>query len=90
MPDGFQPIIYKSYWPVVSHEVCTLVQEAFNTNVIPPKLAKTLIVLIHKGDNPTSLKDFRLISLCNVLFKFISKVLVNRIRPHLDTIIGPL
>lgn len=35
-------------------------------------------------------KEFRPINLCNVLFKLISKVLVNRVRPYLDSIIGPL
>lgn len=32
---------------------------------------------------------FRPISLCNVLLKIISKVLVHRICPHLDSIINP-
>lgn len=54
------------------------------------KAARTLIVLILKNDNPTSLKEFRPISLCNVLLKVVSKVIVNRVRPHSDNIIGSL
>ena len=34
------------------------------------------------------LKDFRSISLCNVIYKVISKCLVNRLRPFLDSIIS--
>jgi hypothetical protein len=49
----------------------------------------TAIVLIPKGDNPEELKDFRPISLCNVIYKVISKCLVNRLRPWLGEIISP-
>nr|KYP52350.1 Retrovirus-related Pol polyprotein from type-2 retrotransposable element R2DM [Cajanus cajan] len=55
-----------------------------------PNLVETLIVLILKIDSPLFFKDFRPISLYSVLFKIISKVLVNRISLHLNKNIGPL
>lgn len=51
-------------------------------------LKDTFIVLIPKGNDPKSLKDCRLISLCNVIYKVISKCLVNRLRPLLDELIS--
>lgn len=89
-PDGFQPIFFRSYWNIASNDVWELVAKAFSTGSIPEHLAETLIVPIPKIDDPQSLRDFRPISLCNVLLKVISKVLVGRIRPHLEEIIGPL
>lgn len=40
-------------------------------------------------NGPSSFKEFRPISLCNTIYKLITKVLVNRLRPFLDQIIGP-
>lgn len=88
--DGFQLVFYKNFWNVVANDVWEMVSMAFSSGTFNPALAKTLIVPIPKIDSPLSFKDFRPISLCNVLFKTISKVLVNRIRLHLDKIIGLL
>lgn len=46
----------------------------------PPSLNMTNITLILKGKVKTSLKDWRLIALCNVVYKIISKVLKNRLK----------
>ncbi|XP_057432083.1 uncharacterized protein LOC130724829 [Lotus japonicus] len=50
----------------------------------------SLVVLIPKVDFPKHLKEFRPISLCTVIYKIITKVLVGRIRPYLGDLIGPL
>lgn len=49
---------------------------------------QTNITLVHKKKGVCSMKDFRPISLCNVLYKFVAKVLSNRIRIVLDSIIS--
>ena len=51
---------------------------------------ETLIVLIPKRENLVHLREFHMISLCNVIYKVITKVLVNRLRPYQANIIGPL
>lgn len=66
-------MIYQKYWNLVGEEttrVCLQVPEA---SVSP--LNKTLIALIPKVNNPKEMEDYRLISLCNVIYKIIAKVL---------------
>jgi hypothetical protein len=46
-------------------------------------------VLIPKIQNLTSVNHYRPISLCNVVYKAISKILVAKMRPLLDRIISP-
>lgn len=48
----------------------------------------TAIVLIPKIKHPEKLKDYRPISLCNVIYKIVSKCLVNKLRPCLEEIIS--
>eukprot|EP00253_Pinus_taeda_P030603 PITA_30603 len=49
----------------------------------------TFIALIPKSDAPDSFDDYRPISLCNCLYKIISKTIANHLRPILCRSIAP-
>lgn len=51
------------------------------------ELNHTLLVLIPKVKNVSSMLDFRPISLCNMVYKLISKILSNKLKQVLSTII---
>jgi hypothetical protein len=60
----------------------------FATGNMPVGVNNTVIVLILKFDQPETLKDFRPISLCTVIYKVISKCMVNRLRPILGEVVS--
>lgn len=82
-------IFYKSYWDIVGDDLCLLVQDFFRSGRFIRKLNQTFIVLISKKEGASNFNQFRPISLCNVSYKVISKILANRIRQVLDKLISP-
>jgi hypothetical protein len=87
-PDGFPARFYQRNWDVLKKDVIKAVRHFFITGFMPEGTNDTSIVLIPKVENPTELKDFLPIGLCNVLYKVVSKCLVNRLRPLLGDIIS--
>lgn len=65
-----------------------IVQQFFTTGVIDDQLRHTNIALIPKKRNPNFMTDLRPISLCNIVYKIISKVLANRLKQIIDSIIS--
>jgi hypothetical protein len=88
-PDGFPARFLQRNWGLLRDDIVKAVQRFFHDGIMPAEVNDTAIVLIPKKNDPEELKDFRPISLCNVIFKVISKCLVNRLRPILQDIISP-
>lgn len=65
-----------------------LTRQFFLTGKFDTSLTDTTIVLIPKKPIPDSMVDFRPISLCNVVYRIISKVLANRLKSVLDGVIS--
>ena len=87
-PDGMSLIFYKSFWHIVGGDVMSVVLNALNSGVVPESLNSTFIDLIPKVKHPKRVADFRPISLCNVVYKLISMVLVNRFKKFLASAIS--
>jgi hypothetical protein len=58
--------------------------------VIPEGWNDTTVVLIPKVDNPELITQFHPISLCNVIYKIISKMLASRLKEILPEVISPM
>lgn len=56
---------------------------------MPPNLNQTLIALILKIKGPETIGNYRPISLCNFVYKVITKIIVTRIRPLLEKLVSP-
>jgi hypothetical protein len=88
-PDGFNVSFYLSAWSWIGDDVTRLIQNFYRTCILPPHLNDTHIALIPKKVVCHLPADFRPISLCNVIYKIISKSLANRLKMHLPDYIHP-
>ncbi|KAL0401922.1 UNVERIFIED_CONTAM: hypothetical protein Slati_4222100 [Sesamum latifolium] len=88
-PDGYSSGFYKAAWPVIGEEIMVAVEEFFLHGRLLKQVNATLLALIPKVQNPVTVADFRPISCCNVLYKAITKILVQRIRPLLSRLVSP-
>ena len=82
-PDGMSPIFYKTFWHIAGDDVTTVVLNTLNFGIVPEAINTTFISLIPKIKNPRKASDFRPISLCNVIYKLIAKVVANRLKKFL-------
>ncbi|XP_026417308.1 uncharacterized protein LOC113312787 [Papaver somniferum] len=88
-PDGFRAGFYHVNWDIVGNDVVQAVQSFFSSGYMPREFNKTYLSLIPKNDKAKYPADFRPIGLCNTIYKIISKILANRIKPYLKRIISP-
>lgn len=89
-PNGMSPIFYQKYWDLVGSDVINCVLEVLNVGGLPSGPNKNYISLIPKVKNPQKITDLRPISLCNLLYKIISKVLANCLNRILAAVIYEL
>ena len=88
--DGLHAEFFQYFWADVKASVCREACNCFEARTVPKYLNKTLISLIPKIQSSESLNNYRPISLCNTIYKVITKILVGRIRPLLDKLISPV
>jgi len=87
-PDGFSAAFYHHFWSEISPAVLKEVELFFEEGNMDQIHNHTNLCLIPKTEAPVSMVEFRPIALCNVSYKIISKILVNRLKKHLSSIIS--
>lgn len=86
--DGFTIEFYRFYRNIISYSLVQAFHSFYDHTFLPTDWFKNFIAFISKIKIPTKVKDFRPISLCNVNYCILAKVLANRIKPHLKSLIS--
>lgn len=89
IPDGFPGLFYKNYWNVVGNKICEAIRSFFDGGQTLKDFNIINLILIPKVTCPEIISQVRLISVCNFLYKIISKTLANRLKLLMDSIISP-
>ncbi|KAJ9544985.1 hypothetical protein OSB04_024692 [Centaurea solstitialis] len=87
-PDGFSAKFFKATWKTIGKDVSIVVHNFFYMSHLAGELNHTLLCLLPKSTNASTVSDFRPIACCTVLYKCISKMLVNHIEPALDGLVS--
>jgi 23S rRNA U2552 (ribose-2'-O)-methylase RlmE/FtsJ len=86
--DGFGVSFFQQHWGIIGDKVRMVILDFLNGGSFDPVINETFIMLIPKTPTTSSVGEYRPISLCNVLYKLIAKVLANRLKTVLPSIIS--
>ncbi|EOY03669.1 Uncharacterized protein TCM_018759 [Theobroma cacao] len=87
-PDGYNLNFFKNQWNVVKKEVMKFMGDFHKEGGLGCGVNASFITLILKVQNPTSLGEYRPISLVGNLYKIVAKTLANRLRNVIGEVIG--
>ena len=87
--NGFSDLFYQANWDKVGNSLFTFIKQIFLGKRSVKDIKQTLIYLILKQSQPKFINQFRLISLCNVSYKCIMKIIVNRLKSIMPSLISP-
>lgn len=79
--DGFTAEFYQTFWPVLGESLVDTLNDAFERGELSASQKQGVITLIEKeGKDSMYIQNYRPITLLNVDYKILSKVLANRIK----------
>ena len=85
--DGIIGEFYKSYWYLIKEHFVEVISEIFSSNQLADSQYKGIITLLYKNGEREDIKNWRPITLLNVDYKIVSKILANRLKQVLPKII---
>ncbi|XP_074313524.1 uncharacterized protein LOC141648702 [Silene latifolia] len=86
--DGFSAQFFKKNWEIIHPEFCSAIQEFFLKGKLSKTANTTLLALIPKKPVVQTVMDYRPIAYCTVLYKTVSKILCERLKPLLPILVG--
>jgi len=82
-PDSWTVEFYLHFFDLVGPDLLELVENTRLSGKVAGAMTLTLFTLIPKASSTTTFGDYRPISLCNLCYKIISKMIATRIKPIL-------
>lgn len=79
-PDGMNGFFNQQFWELVGDDLWGMVDTFFRTGQLDDEINKTNICLIPKMLGANRMQDFRPISLSNVAYKILAKIIAKRLK----------
>jgi hypothetical protein len=88
--DGYTGLFYKICWDIIKVDLLAALQQVYQLRGQWWQLLNSAnVTLLPKKEEPTSASDYRTINLMHSLAKLLSKILANRLAPHLSALVSP-
>lgn len=87
-PDGFPIEFFQEFADIIKLDLLAVVQESQSNKQMLRALNSTFLALIPKCEGADRLTQFQPISLCNVIYKIISKLMADRLKKWLSVLIS--
>lgn len=88
-PDGLPVKFFQTFWNVIKQEVMALFDEFYVGSIDLARLNYGIISLIPKVPGASDIRQFRPITVINVIFRILAKGYANRVTPLADRITHP-
>ena len=85
--DGFNFKFLRQMWETIKEEIYDFVLSFFNNELSMSNINIAWVTLIPKTDNPTSIDEYRPISMVGALYKIISKLLSIRLKEVMSPLV---
>lgn len=86
--NGLLAAFYQSFWDIIVESIFEACLHFLNDNESLGSLNHTLVAFVPKIKDPKNVVDYRLINLCRILYKIISKTLANKHRTFWPSLIS--
>lgn len=86
--DVFTIEFYQEAWSFMGNDLLDLVEESRCTKNMHEGLNATFLALIPKNGTSDEPQGFKPISLCNVVYKILATIMVNKLKPILPDLIA--
>jgi hypothetical protein len=81
-PDGFTTRFYQNCWEIIKSDLLKMVMKSQRCSKIGGGTNSSFLALIPKEKGAVSFGRFRPISLCNMRYKLITKIIANRLKKN--------
>ncbi|GKV40167.1 hypothetical protein SLEP1_g47835 [Rubroshorea leprosula] len=89
-PDGLHVGFFLKYWEFLKEKLCYEISNIFSSASMTSSWNSSLLALIPKVNKPESVSQFRPIGLCNISYKIVTKIIVLRLKPIMDSLVSPM
>ena len=87
-PDGLTTNFFHYLWDLIKDEVWKIVEDSKKDIGVLKAFNAKFLTLIPREDGADSPGKFRPIALCNAIYKIITKVVANRLKPILSDLVA--